>query len=44
MEITLKRIDLFNKEHHCNDGVEITDLENPTGTLVKIVFAYSESY
>jgi ligand-binding sensor domain-containing protein len=44
MEITLKRIGLFNKEYNLEEDVQINDLENPTGTQVIITLAYSESY
>lgn len=44
MEITLKRIDLFNKENNLQESVKIIDLENPTGTQVIISLAFSESY
>lgn len=44
MEITLKRIDLFNKENKLFDAVEIIDLEDPTGTKVVIPLALVESF
>ncbi|MBK7882698.1 MAG: histidine kinase [Chitinophagaceae bacterium] len=44
MEITLKRIGLFNKENDLKEDVQILDLENPTGTQVIITLAFRESY
>ena len=44
MGITLKRIDLFNKENGVQDKVEIIDLQDPTGTKVIIPLALVESY
>lgn len=44
MEITLKRIDLFNKENNLSDAVEIIDLQNPAGTKVVIPLALVESF
>jgi sensor histidine kinase YesM len=44
MEITLKRIGLFNKENKLYDPVEIIDLQDPTGTKVIIPLALVESY
>jgi hypothetical protein len=48
MEITLKRIELFNKEHGVNENVIITDLVAPdgsaAGTRVEIPLAYLNSF
>ena len=44
MEITLKRIDLFNKENNLSDAVQIIDLQNPAGTKVVIPLALVESF
>ena len=44
MEITLKRIELFNKENQMPDSVEIIDLHGPTGTKVIIPLALVESF
>jgi len=48
MEITVKRIELFNKEHALNYGVTITDLKNEKGevrgTRVEILLAYLEIF
>ncbi len=44
MEITLKRIELFNRQNAINDKVEVIDLDSPTGTMVKISLALQESY
>ena len=44
MEITLKRIELFNKENKVFDAVEIIDLKDPTGTKVIIPLALVESF
>ncbi len=42
IEITLKRIELFNKEHGKDERVLITDL--PEGTMVEIPVAWEESF
>jgi ligand-binding sensor domain-containing protein len=47
MEITLKRIGLFNKEHKVAEKVTITDLEvlgQTAGTVVIIPLAYLETF
>jgi LytS/YehU family sensor histidine kinase len=48
MEITLKRIELFNKENGLLKQVKITDLYKedgrPAGTSVAIPLAYSETF
>jgi ligand-binding sensor domain-containing protein len=48
MEITLKRIELFNKDHGVKHDVRITDLYTPggqpAGTRVDILLAYVESF
>jgi ligand-binding sensor domain-containing protein len=44
MEITLKRIDLFNRENGLIDAVKIIDLKDPTGTKVIIPLALVESF
>jgi len=44
MEITLKRIELFNKENNITDKVEIIDLQEPTGTKIIIPLALLETY
>lgn len=48
MEITLKRIELFNKENGVKQDVYITDLYTPdgmpAGTRVDILLAYVESF
>jgi hypothetical protein len=48
MEITLKRIELFNKDHGVKQDVRITDLHTPdgvaAGTRVDILLAYVESF
>lgn len=48
MEITLKRIELFNKENGLREQVAIQDLYNeegkPAGTSVAIPLAYSETF
>ncbi len=44
MEITMKRIELFNKEHGVRENVKITDIEDNdgsnTGTKVEILCLY----
>ena len=48
IEITLKRIELFNKEHGFNGVVNFIDLKdingNALGTKVEIPVAWEESY
>lgn len=48
IDITLKRIELFNKEHGFNSSVQITDLKNTegkaAGTRVEIPVALEESF
>lgn len=44
MEITLKRISLFNQENGVKETVTITDLQDPTGTKVTIPLAFVESF
>ena len=44
MDITLKRIALFNKDNGFKEAVEIIDLQNPTGTKVIIPLALVESF
>lgn len=48
MEITLKRIELFNKDHGVKQNVSITDLYtadgSSAGTRVDILLAYVESF
>lgn len=48
MEITLKRIALFNKEHNLALPINILDLQNgngePSGTRIEIPLAYTESF
>ncbi|MGB8194542.1 MAG: hypothetical protein WCF67_21600 [Chitinophagaceae bacterium] len=43
IEITLKRIELFNNEHGKEGSVEITDVAGG-GTRVKIPVAWEESF
>ena len=48
IEITMKRIELFNKEHHINTEVQVMDKlkedGSSAGTLVKIPVAWEESF
>ncbi|WP_298741513.1 sensor histidine kinase [uncultured Chitinophaga sp.] len=48
MEITIKRISLFNKENGLSAAIRITDLENEngqaSGTRVEIPLAYTECF
>ena len=44
MDITLKRIALFNKDNGFKETVEIIDLQDPTGTKVIIPLALVESF
>lgn len=48
MEITLKRIELFNKDNGVDETVKIVDLLNsdgsPAGTRVEIPLAYADSF
>ncbi len=48
IEITVKRIELFNKEHELNQEVQVIDKLNTdgssAGTLVKIPVAWEESF
>jgi hypothetical protein len=48
IDITLKRIELFNKEYEFNGTVQIIDLKTPAGTAagtrVEIPVALEESF
>jgi hypothetical protein len=44
MEITMKRIELFNREHGIEEKVAVFDLENGSGTRVEIPLAFLESF